>query len=267
MEKHELNNSTIIRNISTNQKEILMNIMKLYNDGLPFDCDITASALKFYERPIDDEKFYVPEPRILFDVYPQMKKIHKIYPLKQLPLKDNSIHSVVVDLPFVISPPNCKSAVEGPDTSLKIYRRFSGFYPVGQLFSNYYHWLAECYRVLDDDGICIFKCQNTVSGGIEYSTEEYSFMAAQDCGFYCIDKFILRAKSVMISAAKYKEQQHARKYTSTFFVFQKTTKPKDTKVDYKAIIERERANYIERAQTDTTEKFDADKFSNYKWLF
>ena len=47
--KEEFNNSTIIRNISYDQKEILYNIMTLHNGGKPFDCDITASSLKFYE--------------------------------------------------------------------------------------------------------------------------------------------------------------------------------------------------------------------------
>ena len=40
--KDELNNSTIVRNISFEQKEILYNIMNLHNNGEPYDCDITA---------------------------------------------------------------------------------------------------------------------------------------------------------------------------------------------------------------------------------
>lgn len=44
-----LNNSTIIKNISFDQKEILWNIMQLHNNGNPFECDITASSLNFYK--------------------------------------------------------------------------------------------------------------------------------------------------------------------------------------------------------------------------
>ena len=65
--KSELNNSTIIKNFSYNQKEILYNIMQLHNNGNPYDCDITASSLKFYNSNEDDE-FYIPEPKFLFDV-------------------------------------------------------------------------------------------------------------------------------------------------------------------------------------------------------
>ena len=46
---NKLNNSNVIKNISYDQKEILWNIMQLYNQGRPFDCDMTASKLKFYE--------------------------------------------------------------------------------------------------------------------------------------------------------------------------------------------------------------------------
>ena len=50
--KEKLNNSNVIRDISFDQKEILYNIMRLYNDGKPFDCDMTASELKFYQSKI-----------------------------------------------------------------------------------------------------------------------------------------------------------------------------------------------------------------------
>ena len=49
-------------------------------------------------------------------------------------------------------------------------------------------------------------------------------MAAQKFGLYVKDEFILLAKSRLISSSKIKKQCHARKYTSTFFVFQKNEK-------------------------------------------
>lgn len=83
--KEELNNSTIIKNISFDQKEILYNIMQLHNDGKPFDCDITASTLKFYEAKPND-KYNIPEPQYLFDVYPQFERVGKITPFQRIPL-------------------------------------------------------------------------------------------------------------------------------------------------------------------------------------
>ncbi len=46
----KLNNTTIIKNISFDQKEILHNIMMMHNDGKPYEVDITASSLGFYKQ-------------------------------------------------------------------------------------------------------------------------------------------------------------------------------------------------------------------------
>jgi hypothetical protein len=54
---------------------------------------------------------------------------------------------------------------------------------------------------------------------------EYSWLCAVECGFYVLDQFFLIANSRMISG-QIKKQQHARKYTSTFYVFKKDKKRK-----------------------------------------
>ena len=75
-----LNNETIIKNISTDQSEILLNIMNLYNEGKPFECDITASELKYKllnENNI--ELFYYIPKNLLNET-----KISKIYNNKNI---------------------------------------------------------------------------------------------------------------------------------------------------------------------------------------
>lgn len=220
MEKYEINNSNIIKNISTDQSEILYNIMKLHNDGKPFECDITASKLKFYGS-IKGQKYEIPFPKLLFDVYPENNEIKKIYPFQKLPLEDCSIESIVVDLPFVISPKTCKSCMENKSGSNMISKRFSSFYPADELYETIYWWIKECARVLKPNGICVWKMQPTVSGGRQVWATYFSFMAAQKFGLYVKDEFILLAKARLISASKINKQCHARKYTSTFFVFKK----------------------------------------------
>ena len=219
----KLNNSNVIKNLSTDQKEILYNIMQLYNDGKPFDCDMTASSLNFYRNKKND-KYVIPQPKYLFDVYPQSDEIQKIEPFKRLPLEDGSIHSIVVDLPFVIAPKTSKSITEPRDGSNIIFNRFASFYPAEELIENIYWWLSECFRVLDDGGIVCWKMQSTVSGGRQVWSAPFSFLVADYLGFYPIDEFILAAKARLISASKIKKQRHARKYTSTFFVFKKDKK-------------------------------------------
>ena len=124
---NKLNNSNVIKNISYDQKEILWNIMQLYNQGRPFDCDMTASKLKFYEYS-KKAKYNIPEPSILMDVYPVRDDIIKITPFEPLPLEDNSLSSIIVDLPFVCSPKTCKSAIEKKKGSNMIANRFSSWY-------------------------------------------------------------------------------------------------------------------------------------------
>ena len=246
--KKKLNNSNIIKSISYDQTEILHNIGLLYNNGSDqFDADMTASSLGFYNGG-KNYSFNIPEPKILMDVCPTRDDIIKIDKWGKLPLDDKSIHSIVIDLPFVISPANAPSAKTNKEGSSLIYKRFSAYYPVDNIYLSYYHWLSEAYRVLDDTGICIFKCQSMISGGIRHNIEEFSFMAAHKLGFKMEDKFILLAKARLISSGKYKAQQHSRNYTSMFLVFVKSPKKKSKDFNFYDMMERceneEKENFI-----------------------
>lgn len=223
-----------IKNISYNQHEILYNIIQMHNGGKPFDCDPTYSIGNFYgdfkvkksdgtEIPIT-----IPQPTYKFDVCPQVEGVEKIEPLGPIPLETESVESVCVDLPFVIStPPRPES---GPNSNI-ISRRFAYYYPKAAMFESYSHWLHEAYRILKPEGILVFKCQNTISGSQFLCTEEYSWFEATRIGFYTLDKFTIQAAARLISG-KVKAQQHARNFTSTFWVFQKTG-PKTKKItDY-----------------------------------
>ncbi len=239
-----LTNDNIIKNISFDQSEILYNIMKLYNNGEPFDCDMTASELKFYGP--GRGKYDIPVPKILFDVYPKEECIQKIEKWGNLPLEDGSIHSIVIDLPFVISPANSPSAKSTKKGSQIIASRFAAYYPVDNLYLSYYNWLRNAYRVLEEGGICVFKCQSMISGGIKHNVEEFSFMAAHKLGFKMIDKFTLQAKARLISNAKMKNgQEHSRSYTSMFLVFKKEAKRKSKEFDYFTLLERCENEYHE----------------------
>ena len=225
----KLNNNTVIKNISYDQKEILYNIMMLHNEGKPFEADMTASSLGFYKHKKSD-KYVIPEPKILLDVFPQREDIIKISEYTPLPLEDNSVESIVCDLPFIVSPKQSPSVLEDKDGSNLMFKRFHSFYPASDMLGQYKFWIEEIYRVLKPNGICVFKTQSTISGGHNYHTSEWSFMCALNCGFYVLDKFILNAKARLISG-KVKTQKHARRFTSDFWVFKKDEK-KAKKVDY-----------------------------------
>lgn len=218
----KLNNNTVIKNISFNQKEILYNIMQLHNGGKPYEADMTASSLGFYKNKPNDS-YIIPEPKILLDVFPQREDIIKIEPYKPLPLEDNSIDSMVCDLPFIVAPHKSPSVVNPKDGSNVIFNRFHSFYPASDMLVQYKFWIEEIYRVLRPNGICVFKTQSTISGGHNYHTSEWSWLCAVNCGFYVLDKFILNAKVRLISG-KVKTQKHARRFTSDFWVFKKDEK-------------------------------------------
>lgn len=220
----------MIKSISHSQKEILLNIINLHNNGQPFNCDMTYSSGKFYSKN-EKDKFFVPEPLIKMDVVPQFDDVIKIEPDGDLPLKDSSIHSIVIDLPFVIAPKTAPSLqIDNKDNNVMI-RRFSNFYPISELTKTYYHWLKEAYRVLDNNGICVFKTQATTTSAKQLFTPELSWLMATSLGFYCLDQFFLVAKNRM-NSGKIKKQQHARKYTSTMYVFKKTDKKKIHYLDF-----------------------------------
>ena len=209
--------------------------MMMHNSGKPFDCDMTYSCGNFYGTFNIEccghkckDSITIPEPLYKFDVCPNDDTVVKIEPNGTLPLEDCSITSIVVDLPFVISPPNApsmsKNAIneDGSKNNI-IARRFTSYYPVYELINNYHHWMSECCRVLDDNGIVIWKCQNGITGGKYLPTEELSWLFAEQCGFETLDKFTLIAKQRLISG-KIKAQQHARNFSSVFWVFKKSQK-------------------------------------------
>ena len=215
----------VIKNISHNQSEILRNILLLHNNAEGFYLDLTYGMGKFYEQ---SKKYFVPQPVIRMDVYPQMEDVIKIEKNGKLPFENNSIPSIVLDLPFTVSPPNAPSTKLNKEKTNIIMKRFSSFYPKEEMFKAYHHYINEAYRVLQNNGICVFKTQACVSGGIQLMMPEYSWLVAQQCGFYILDQFFLIAKS-RLHSGKLQNICHARKYTSTFFVFKKDKKKK---IDY-----------------------------------
>ena len=222
-ESFKLDNSTVIKSISSDQSEILWNIMQLHNNGEPFECDITASKLKFYGKP-HGSRYEVPEPKILMDVFPMRDDIIKITPFNRLPLEDGSVSSIVCDLPFVCSPKTAPSVTSNKEGANIIFNRFSSWYPMQEGYENYYWWMHECARCLKEGGILVWKTQGTVSGGTQHYFPEFSAICAADAGLYIKDQFFVVAKARLIPASKINKQEHARKYTSTFYVFNKSKK-------------------------------------------
>ena len=222
----------VIKNINTDQHRILADIMHLYNNDEGFELDPTFSKGNYYgdfkwiNENGEKETYTIPQPKYKMDVYPLAEDVQKLEIMGGFPLEDESVKSVNIDLPFVISVG--PSMGNGNKKSNITSNRFSAFYPVSNLIETYYHFLKEAYRVLKEDGILVWKCQRTITGGKTLNSPEMSWLFAESLGFDCVDAFYLEGKSRLISG-KVKHQEHSRSYVSVFYVFKKSHKKK---IDY-----------------------------------
>ena len=90
-----VNTGNIIKSISYEQDEIIIDIMQLYCDN-SFDVDLTYSTGNFYKNIID--------PKLKFDINPQ---VYDVIPSDYIciPLKDNSVTSLMFDPPLLAKQP------------------------------------------------------------------------------------------------------------------------------------------------------------------
>jgi hypothetical protein len=199
-----------VRSVYSNNHDAIKNIMLLYNIE-QFDLDCTYSKGSFWKD--------IKQPKIKTDLYPINDTIIQANS-ENLPFDDESMENVMCDLPFVICGKKYK---ENKDGSSIIAKRFEGYQTFNDLKSNYYLTLKELYRVCKKDGIVVFKCQDSVSGGTNYFTHNMVFNMALSIGFYPKDLVILTAKSRINSfGAKWNKQEHARKHHSYFVILKKT---------------------------------------------
>lgn len=195
--------STIIKSVSKNQDEILYNILRLYVKTATFDCDLTTSIGVFYRG-------IIPLPKHLYDKYPQMDNVRSLDEAFNIP--DNIFHSIVVDLPFIVSPENSKNS--------KINKRFTSFRSVQELYDANDSMLELSYRLLKPKGFLIMKTMDVNYSLKQYWLCNYVQNKAKELGFRLRDIFILVSKTKILSA-EWKQQHSARKYHSYFLVFEK----------------------------------------------
>ena len=204
----------MIRSISYSQTEIIKSIMELYIKDTQFDIDPTYSKGVFYKN--------IPEPRFCSDIDPPADKPHvHRYDCRQLPFDASTVHSIIFDPPFVVGIPNKSRDKVGSNL---IKNRFGAVKDIKTLYYDLYQLsMVEFYRILKPGGFLVFKCQDTVSSGKNHFSHCEIYNMAMFIGYIAVDLFILLAKSRM-SSGRWKTQQHARKYHSYFWVFQKPTK-------------------------------------------
>ena len=178
------------------------------------DIDPTYSTGNFYKNG------KVLDPIFKFDINPQVDGVVKC-DCRDLPIEDSSVECVMFDPPFLAT--TGKSLRSSGDNN-KINKRFGVFDNEKELHQFYCDSMKEFYRILKDDGILIFKCQDKISSGKQYMSHVFIMNHAEEIGFYPKDLFVLLAKNRIIANWQRENQKNARKFHSYFWVFQKTNK-------------------------------------------
>jgi len=211
-----INNKTLfgyvqIPSIAYTNTEIIKNIMVLHGIDR-FDLDCTYSIGNFWKK--------LPQPKFKSDIEPQRENIIKA-DSKNLPFENISLKSIMFDPPFIIAGTTYMQNKKG---SSIIAKRFGAYKNFDDLRSHYKESLKDIYRVLKNNGILVFKCQDIVSNSRNYFTHCIVMNMAVEIGFYPKDLFILitRNKINSFNGGRWNKQYHARKYHSYFWVLQKT---------------------------------------------
>lgn len=199
------NANNLIKSVSSSTDEILLNIMSLYNNNQPIECDLTYSRGIFWKT--------LTPPQYKYDKYPIYQYVNPLSEAKKLP--DNSFSSIIFDLPFLVK--DEKSA-----KSSLISQRFDSFRSVDELYHVNSEMLALSYRLLKDKGLLVIKTMDIYHNGRQYWVSDYVVTKAIETGFVLIDKFILLSKSKLLSPSG-RVQHCARKWHSYFFVLKKNS--------------------------------------------
>ena len=200
----------MIKSVYHNQGLLLRDAIKLHVPDNRIDCDPTYGRGMFYK----DTGVQIPKYR--FDLAPQVPDVAKA-DARELPLLEGSIRSIIFDPPHLAT--KGPSIDTGSNSNLMV-KRF-GFYPSEEeLHQLYQDALVEFYRVLKNNGVVLFKCMDKVSSGKQYMSHCFIYNTAVATGFYPKDLFILVARSRLIANWQ-RNQQHARKFHSYFWVLEK----------------------------------------------
>ncbi len=203
-----------VKSISYNQHQILKWILQLHCEG-DIELDPTYSTGGFYKQG-------VREPKYKFDISPAKPDVIAAA-AEALPLKDNSIKTMIFDPPFLATKGKSLD-IPSDGVQNKTVRRFGWYASEKELFAFYKEALTEFKRILEPKGVLIFKCQDKVSSGKQYMSHNFIINCAEELGFYTKDLFVLLSKVRMIPKWQTLNQQHARKFHSYFLVFENSNK-------------------------------------------
>lgn len=199
-----MNSQETIYTSNTDENILIENILKLYNNSKEIHLDPCYSKGVVWKN--------IKKPMLKFDIFPEQKDVI-FSDCRKLPLNDESIESIYFDPPFVA----------GSSKTSIICNRFSAFETLNDLKEMYSNSMKEFNRILINNGLLIFKCQDTTYFHKQFFTHSFIIQTGESINWTCHDLFILNRKSAIISK-HIKNQEHARKNHCYYLVFTKGNK-------------------------------------------
>ena len=194
------------KSVFDNEQELLKAVIDIHLNGKTIDCDPMFFKGNFYKDGIN-------KPKLCFDINPQDDWIIKA-DATNLPLDSSSISSIILDPPFLFG-------IHGKTKDYYSSRTHTIFKDFTELENCYKGIIREAYRVLRNNGVLIFKCQDyTDSKTIMTHCLVYNW--ATERGFYAKDIAILVKPNKITNP--YTTQRHLRKIHTYFWVFIKNNK-------------------------------------------
>lgn len=133
--------------LCTTQTQALYAIQELHNEGTGLELDPMFNVGSMY-----GDGQLTPFPALKFDVKP-LHDCVQFASADALPIESNTIRSMVLDPPWLIHSPGTKN---------KLATRYGHFKNKKELIDFMKGIINEAYRVLKQDGLLVFKCQDFI---------------------------------------------------------------------------------------------------------
>ena len=198
--------SKIKTTVFNDEQELLKSLIDIHLEKDRFDIDPMYFKGNFYKE--------IPEPKLKFDIEPQFKEVEQS-DATDLPLKNQSKSSIILDPPFMFG-------IHGKTENYYSSKTHGIFKDFKELEETYRGIIKEAFRILETQGILVFKCQDYTDSKTTM-THCLVWKWAIEQGFYPKDLAILNIERGKVANGNL-TQRHLRKTHSYFFVFQKKTK-------------------------------------------
>lgn len=187
-----------------NEQDCINSILQIHNNGNDIELDPMFNKGMFYKNTLN-------KPKLRFDINATKNNYDaQDGDATNLPLADNSIKSMILDPPFMFG-------THGQTKNNVINKRYTMFDNFIELENCYKSIIKEAYRVLEKNGLLIFKCQDYTDSRTTM-THCLVWQWATEQGFYAKDLAILNLPKSKIYNGKL-NQKHLRKTHCYFFVF------------------------------------------------